>query len=66
MYEDVDEDDEDTLRWCLRGYPVICSVLPPVEVDDLDASTLLSLLDAVCSTCLQRLEYERRHMSFAV
>lgn len=63
MYEYVDEDDEEELLWCLRGYPFTCPVMPPGEVDDPD---LLLLLDAVCGNCQQRLEYERRHRSFAV
>ena len=63
MYESVEEDDEEALLWCLRGYPVKCLVLSPVEIIDLDAPALLSLLDEICNTCLQRLEYERRHMS---
>jgi len=66
VYEEVEEDDEEALLWCLRGYPFKCPVLPLVEVIDLDDPDLLFILDEFCRNCLKRLEYEWLYESFAV
>jgi len=73
----IKDDVIGVLLWCPRGYPFQCPFLKWLEdfnpyfeetlpfVDDPD---LLSLLDEIeiCSICLERLKYDRCHMSFAV
>ena len=65
MLKDLDEeDDEEGFLWCLRGYPFTCPFELPFY--DLDDPATLFALDEVCRDCPRRLEYERRHRSFAV
>ena len=66
MYEYLDEKEEEEVLLCLRDYPFMCPFALPFEVIDLDDPEFLYALDEICSICLERLEYERRHGGFAV
>ena len=61
-----EKEEEEGFLWCLRGYPFMCPFALPFEVIDLDDPEFLYALDEICSICLERLEYERRHRGFAV
>lgn len=67
MYEYLDEqvEEEESLS-CLRGYPFMCPFALPFEIEDIDDPGFLYTLDAICTICQKRLEYERSHVSFAV
>jgi hypothetical protein len=66
VYEYLDEKEEKEVLLCLRGYPFLCSFTLPFEIDDIDDPDFLYTLDEVCTICSKRLEYEKRHVSFAV
>jgi hypothetical protein len=67
VYEYLDEqvEEEESLS-CLRGYPFMCPFALPFEIEDIDDQGFLYTLDAICTICQKRLEYERSHVSFAV
>jgi hypothetical protein len=67
MYEYLEvEEEEDEVLFCLRGYPFMCPFTLPFEIEDIDDHELLYSLNEICKICTKRLEYEQRHVSFAV
>jgi hypothetical protein len=66
VYEYLDEKEEKEVLLCLRGYPFVCSFAFSFEIDVIEDPEFLYTLDEFCENCQKRLEYERRHVSFAV
>jgi hypothetical protein len=66
VYEYIDDEEEEEVLSCLRGYPFMCPSTLPSEIENIDDPGFLYTIDAICALCEKRLEYERSHVSFAV
>lgn len=71
MFKYLDDEGEEGLPWCLRGYPLKCSseeivdALIFLDADNADQFLdIIHVLTEICQDCQRRLEYEGLHGDF--
>lgn len=57
VIEPLEDEEEERLPWCLRGYPFKCPFEEITQFIDVDNPDPISALNELCRNCPKRIEY---------